>query len=202
MQIVLATHNRGKMKEMSSILAHLPVTLLTLDDFLQIGEIPETGETLKENAFIKAETVHQKTGLPALADDTGLEVDALDGAPGVHSSRYDGETATFEDNCRKMMQEMDGIPAEERTARFHTVIAFVSDSGNEWTEGMVEGRILEKKQGDGGFGYDPLFYYPPLKKTFAELNSEQKNNISHRGKALRNFCQILEKRILTNNSQT
>jgi len=202
LQIVLATHNRGKMKEMSSILAHLPVNLLTLDDFPQIGEIPETGETLKENAFIKAETVHQKTGLPALADDTGLEVDALDGAPGVHSSRYDGETATFEDNCRKMMQEMDGIPAEERTARFHTVIAFVSDSGNEWTEGMVEGRILEKKQGDGGFGYDPLFYYPPLKKTFAELNSEQKNNISHRGKALRNFCQILEKRILTNNSQT
>ena len=202
MQIVLATHNRGKMKEMSSILAHLPVNLLTLDDFPQIGEIPETGETLKENAFIKAETVHQKTGLPALADDTGLEVDALDGAPGVHSSRYDGETATFEDNCRKMMQEMDGIPAEERTARFHTVIAFVSDSGNEWTEGMVEGRILEKKQGDGGFGYDPLFYYPPLKKTFAELNSEQKNNISHRGKALRNFCQILEKRILTNKSQT
>jgi len=202
LQIVLATHNRGKMKEMSSILAHLPVKLLTLDDFPQIGEIPETGETLKENAFIKAETVHQKTGLPALADDTGLEVDALDGAPGVHSSRYDGETATFEDNCRKMLQEMDGIPAEERTARFHTVIAFVSDSGNEWTEGMVEGRILEKKQGDGGFGYDPLFYYPPLKKTFAELNSEQKNNISHRGKALRNFCQILEKRILTNNSQT
>ena len=202
MQIVLATHNRGKMKEMSSILAHLPVKLLTLDDFPQIGEIPETGETLKENAFIKAETVHQKTGLPALADDTGLEVDALDGAPGVHSSRYDGETATFEDNCRKMLQEMDGIPTEERTARFHTVIAFVSDSGTEWTEGMVEGRILENKRGDGGFGYDPLFYYPPLKKTFAELNSEQKNNISHRGKALRNFCQILEKRILTNNSQT
>ena len=202
MQIVLATHNRGKMKEMSSILAHLPVKLLTLDDFPQIGEIPETGETLKENAFIKAETVHQKTGLPALADDTGLEVVALDGAPGVHSSRYDGETATFEDNCRKMLQEMDGIPAEERTAQFHTVIAFVSDSGNEWTEGMVEGRILENKRGDGGFGYDPLFYYPPLKKTFAELNSEQKNNISHRGKALRNFCQILEKRIVTNNSQT
>ena len=202
MQIVLATHNRGKMKEMSSILAHLPVKLLTLDDFPQIGEIPETGETLKENAFIKAETVHQKTGLPALADDTGLEVDALDGAPGVHSSRYDGETATFEDNCRKMLQEMNGIPSEERTARFHTVIAFVSDSGNEWTEGMVEGRILEIKRGDGGFGYDPLFYYPPLKKTFAELNSEQKNNISHRGKALRNFCQILEKRIVTNNSQT
>ena len=202
MQIVLATHNRGKMKEMSSILAHLPVKLLTLDDFPQIGEIPETGETLKENAFIKAETVHQKTGLPALADDTGLEVDALDGAPGVHSSRYDGETATFEDNCRKMMQEMDGIPAEERTARFHTVIAFVSDSGNEWAKGVVEGRILDKKRGDGGFGYDPLFYYPPLKKTFAELNSQQKNNISHRGKALRNFCQILEKRILTNNSQT
>ena len=202
MQIVLATHNRGKMKEMSSILAHLSVKLLTLDDFPQIGEIPETGETLKENAFIKAEMVHQKTGLPALADDTGLEVDALDGAPGVHSSRYDGETATFEDNCRKMLQEMDGIPPKERTARFHTVIAFVSNSGNEWTQGMAEGLILEKKRGDGGFGYDPLFSYPPLQTTFADLNSEQKNNNSHRGKALRNFCQILEKRIATNKSQT
>ena len=193
MQIVLATHNRGKMKEMSSILAHLPVKLLTLDDFPQIGEIPETGETLKENAFIKAETVHQKTGLPALADDTGLEVVALDGAPGVHSSRYDGETATFEDNCRKMLQEMDGIPAEERTAQFHTVIAFVIDSGNEWTEGMVEGTILDHKEGDGGFGYDSIFYYPPLKNTFASLEKDEKNSVSHRGKALRNFSIILEK---------
>ena len=101
-----------------------------------------------------------------------------------------------------MLSKLDGVPMEERRACFRTVIAFVTVDKNEWTEGMVEGRILDKKRGDGGFGYDPLFYYPPLKKTFAELNSEQKNNISHRGKALRNFCQILEKRILTNNSQT
>ncbi len=110
MQIVLATHNRGKMEEMVQILDHLSVELLTLDAFPIIGDIPETGSTLKENAFIKAETVHKITGLPALADDTGLEVDALNGAPGVYSARYAGENATFEDNCNKMLSELDGLP--------------------------------------------------------------------------------------------
>ncbi|MBT3479327.1 MAG: XTP/dITP diphosphatase [Candidatus Marinimicrobia bacterium] len=202
MQIVLATHNRGKMEEMAQILAHLPVTLLTLDSFPEIGDIPEPGESLKENAFIKAETVHRLTGLPALADDTGLEVDALNGAPGVHSSRYAGEDATFEDNCRKMLSELDGLPMVERTARFRTVIAFVTKEEKEWTEGVAEGLILDHKQGDGGFGYDPIFYYPPLKKTFAELEKTEKNSISHRGKALRNFSEILEKRIQSFTRQT
>ncbi len=187
---------------MAHILGHLPVKLLTLDDFPEIGDIPEPGDTLKENAFIKAETVHGLTGLPALADDTGLEVDALNGAPGVHSSRYAGENATFDDNCRKMLMEMDGLPLEERTARFRTVIAFVNGSENEWTEGVAEGCILDEKKGDGGFGYDPIFYYPPLKKTFAELDPIEKNSVSHRGEALRNFCKILEKRIQINTSQT
>ncbi len=193
MQIVLATHNRGKMEEMSAILGHLPVELLALDAFPEIGDIPETGNTLKENAFIKAETVHRLTGLPALADDTGLEVDALNGAPGIYSARYAGADATFDDNCQKMLKELHGIPIEKRTARFRTVIAFVNGGEKEWVEGVAEGRIIEEKRGIGGFGYDPIFYYPPLRKTFAELDSVEKNSISHRGKALRNFCGILEK---------
>ncbi|HCI15690.1 MAG: XTP/dITP diphosphatase [Candidatus Marinimicrobia bacterium] len=195
MQIVLATHNRNKMKEMSAILGHLSVELLTLDAFPEIGDIPETGDTLKENAFIKAKTVHQLTGLSALADDTGLEVDALNGAPGIYSARYAGPDATFDDNCQKMLKEMSDIPEEKRTARFRTVIAFVSEGEKEWVEGVVEGQILEDKRGVGGFGYDPIFYYSPLNKSFAELDSEEKNSISHRGKALRNFSRILEKRI-------
>ncbi len=193
MQIVLATHNRGKMEEMSAILGHLPVELLALDAFPEIGDIPETGNTLKENAFIKAETVHRLTGLPALADDTGLEVDALNGAPGIYSARYAGADATFDDNYQKMLKELHGIPVEKRTARFRTVIAFVNGGEKEWVEGVAEGRIIEDKRGIGGFGYDPIFYYPPLRKTFAELDSVEKNSISHRGKALRNFCGILEK---------
>ncbi len=193
MQIVLATHNRGKMEEMAAILGHLPVELLTLNAFPEIGDIPETGNTLKENAFIKAETVHRLTGLSALADDTGLEVDALNGAPGIYSARYAGADATFDDNCQKMLKELHGIPVEKRTARFCTVIAFVNGGEKEWVEGVAEGRIIEEKRGIGGFGYDPIFYYPPLRKTFAELDSVEKNSISHRGKALRNFCGILEK---------
>ena len=193
MQIVLATHNRGKMEEMSAILWHLPVELLALDAFPEIGDIPETGNTLKENAFIKAETIHRLTGLSALADDTGLEVDALNGAPGIYSARYAGADATFDDNCQKMLKELHGIPVEKRTARFRTVIAFVNGGEKEWVEGVAEGRIIEEKRGIGGFGYDPIFYYPPLRKTFAELDSVEKNSISHRGKALRNFCGILEK---------
>jgi len=193
LQIVLATHNRGKMEEMSAILGHLPVELLTLDVFPEIGDIPETGNTLKENAFIKAETVHRLTGLPALADDTGLEVDSLNGAPGIYSARYAGADATFDDNCQKMLKELHDIPIEKRTARFRTVIAFANGGEKEWVEGVAEGRIIEDKRGIGGFGYDPIFYYPPLRKTFAELDSVEKNSISHRGKALRNFCGILEK---------
>ena len=183
------------MKEMSAILGHLSVELLTLDAFPEIGDIPETGDTLKENAFIKAKTVHQLTGLSALADDTGLEVDALNGAPGIYSARYAGPDATFDDNCQKMLKEMSDIPEEKRTARFRTVIAFVSEGEKEWVEGVVEGQILEDKRGVGGFGYDPIFYYSPLNKSFAELDSEEKNSISHRGKALRNFSDILEKQL-------
>ncbi len=136
--------------------------------------------------------------MPALADDTGLEVDALDGAPGVFSARFAGEDATFDDNCNKMLDALNGTPIKERTAKFRTVIAFVKQEEKLWTEGLVEGLILDQRKGSGGFGYDSIFYYQELNKTFAELKKSEKNNISHRGKALRNFCKILEKRIKTN----
>ncbi len=186
------------MEEMAAILAHLPIEILTLDSYPEIGDIPETGKTLKDNAFIKAQTVHDFTGVPALADDTGLEVDALDGAPGVFSARFAGADATFDDNCNKMLDALNGTPIKERTAKFRTVIAFVKEEEKLWTEGLVEGFILDQRKGSGGFGYDSIFYYQELNKTFAELKKSEKNNISHRGKALRNFCKILEKRIKTN----
>jgi len=187
------------MEEISDILADLPVEILTLDSFPKIGEIPETGNTLKKNAFIKAETVHNLTGLPSLADDTGLEVDALFGAPGVYSARYAGETATYQDNCRKMLSEMKNFSRNERVAHFKTVIAYVTSSEKIWTEGVVTGTILDHQDGDKGFGYDSIFYYPPLEKTFAAMQKDEKNSISHRGKALRNFCDILEKQLINKN---
>lgn len=200
MKIVLATHNRGKMEELTQLLYNLPIKILTLNEYPEIDDIPETGSTLRENAFIKAKTVHQITGLPALADDTGLEVDALNGEPGVYSARYAGGNATFKDNCNKILTELSGIPMSKRTARFRTIIAFVTKDQNVWTEGKVEGVILNHMEGDGGFGYDSIFYYPPLEKTFASLEKEEKNNVSHRGKAIRNFSVILKNWIKNNNS--
>jgi|TARA_B110000914_G_scaffold49738_1_gene42537 XTP/dITP diphosphohydrolase len=199
LKIVLATHNRGKMEEISDILVKLPVEILTLDSFPNIGEIPETGNTLKKNAFIKAETVFELTGLPSLADDTGLEVDALSGAPGVYSARYAGEEATYQDNCKKMLNEMKSFSTNDRIAYFRTVIAFVTNSEKIWTEGVVKGTILDHQDGEKGFGYDSIFYYPPLEKTFAAMKKDEKNSISHRGKALRNFCNILEKKLINKN---
>ena len=192
MKIVLATHNRHKMEEMAAILKNEAVTLLTLDEFPQIGEIEETGTTLLENALIKARTVNELTGLPALADDTGLEVDALDGAPGVYSARYAGEKATFSDNCNKLLEALAQTPDTERTARFRTVVAFVDGKREYHAEGAVEGIIAPELRGKDGFGYDPIFWVPDLKKTFAELKSEEKNAISHRGKALENMRKLLK----------
>ena len=179
------------MEEIADILAHLPVELLTLDAYPNIGDITESGHTLKENAFIKAETVHRLTGLPALADDTGLEVDALGGAPGVYSARYAGNNVSYKDNVNKLLIELEGIPSEERTARFRTVITFVDENQELSTEGHIDGVISESIKGDGGFGYDPIFFVPHLGKTFAELSSIEKNKISHRGIALQKLRKIL-----------
>lgn len=186
MQIVLATHNKGKMSEINNLLSS-SYEVLTLDHFPNIKEIPETGKTLKENAFIKARTVFEMTGLPSLADDTGLEVQALGGDPGVFSARYAGEQASYQDNCEKLLKNMMRVPKEDREAKFRTVIAYKDDNRELSCDGSVKGEIAQSPKGSFGFGYDSVFYYPPLEKTFAELSEEEKNSISHRGRALRKF---------------
>ena len=186
MQIVLATHNKGKMSEINNLLSSF-YEVLTLDHFPNIKEIPETGKTLKENAFIKARTVFEMTGLPSLADDTGLEVESLGGDPGVYSARYAGEQASYQDNCEKLLKNMMRVPKEDREAKFRTVIAYKDDYRELSCDGSVKGEIAQSPKGSFGFGYDSVFYYPPLEKTFAELSEEEKNSISHRGRALRKF---------------
>ena len=186
MQIVLATHNKGKMSEINNLLSS-SYEVLTLDHFPNIKEIPETGKTLKENAFIKARTVFEMTGLPSLADDTGLEVESLGGEPGVFSARYAGEQASYQDNCEKLLKNMMRVPKENREAKFRTVIAYKDDNRELSCDGSVKGEIAQSPKGSFGFGYDSVFYYPPLEKTFAELSEEEKNSISHRGRALRKF---------------
>ena len=186
MQIVLATHNEGKMSEINNLLSS-SYEVLTLDHFPNIKDIPETGKTLKENAFIKARTVFEMTGLPSLADDTGLEVESLGGDPGVYSARYAGEQASYQDNCEKLLKNMMRVPKEDREAKFRTVIAYKDDNRELSCDGSVDGEIAQSPKGSFGFGYDSVFYYPPLEKTFAELSEEEKNSISHRGRALRKF---------------
>ena len=186
MQIVLATHNKGKMSEINNLLSS-SYEVLTLDHFPNIKEIPETGKTLKENAFIKARTVFEMTGLPSLADDTGLEVESLGGDPGVYSARYAGEQASYQDNCEKLLKNMMRVPKKDREAKFRTVIAYKDDNRELSCDGSVKGEIAQSPTGSFGFGYDSVFYYPPLEKTFAELSEEEKNSISHRGRALRKF---------------
>tara|TARA_Y100000590_G_scaffold409132_1_gene500960 strand:- start:92 stop:697 length:606 start_codon:yes stop_codon:yes gene_type:complete len=184
MQIVLATHNKDKFKELYSCLKSLNVELLSLDQFPEIKEIIEDGKTLKENALIKARTVNQLTLLPAIADDTGLEVDALQGKPGIYTARYAGENCSYSDNVNKMLLEMKNIPMENRTATFRTVMAYVDKNMELTNEGFVKGIIFDKIKGLGGFGYDPIFYVLEKNKTFAEMNIEEKNLVSHRSRAI------------------
>lgn len=183
-KLVLATHNSHKKTEMNTLLAPLGISIVGLDDFPQIGDIEETGTTLLENSLIKARSVHQITGLPSLADDTGLEVDALDGAPGVYSARFAGENPTYEDNVNKLLSKLEGVSAEKRTARFRTIIAFVDGRRELFAEGIIEGLITVEPCGYEGFGYDPIFLPETESKTFSEMSQERKNQISHRGRAL------------------
>jgi XTP/dITP diphosphohydrolase len=188
---ILATHNRDKIKEFKNKLGSA-ISLKTLDDYPDLPDVVEDGNTLEENALKKAREIHSFTGLPTVADDTGLEVDALHGAPGVYSSRFAGEDASYQDNVAKLLQELNGLNAEQRSARFRTNIAFV-DGQEAWTvHGSVDGKILDQQRGEDGFGYDPVFYYEPLQKTFSELDLETKNKISHRGKAIDAFIQKLK----------
>tara|TARA_Y100000590_G_scaffold272606_1_gene306058 strand:+ start:1132 stop:1749 length:618 start_codon:yes stop_codon:yes gene_type:complete len=192
-KLVLATHNPNKKTEMNAVLSDLGLDVIGLDQYPGIEDIPENGTTLLENAMIKAHTVHLKTGLPALSDDTGLEVDALHGAPGVYSARFAGEDSTYQDNVQKLLSLMEGVPKLNRTARFRTVIALVNGDTELWTEGIIEGLITCEERGTGGFGYDPIFEENDTKKTFSEMNSAEKNKISHRALAL----QKMHKELLT-----
>ena len=181
--LVLATRNPGKTKEMGELLTGFPVVIKNLDDFGPIPEVEEDGSTFEENAYKKASFTAKVLGLPALADDSGLAVHALDGAPGIYSARYAGPGATDEDNNRKLLADMAG--RSDRSASFICVISIAVPCGVALTyEGRCEGTIATAPQGTEGFGYDPLFYYPPLNRSFAQLPPVEKNAVSHRGKAL------------------
>jgi XTP/dITP diphosphohydrolase len=185
MKLVLATNNIHKIREIKDLLTGLQVEIMTKDAFPGFPDVEEIGSTLESNARLKAEEIFEFTRVPSLADDSGLEVDALGGAPGVMSARYAGEGCNFEDNNRKLLKALVGIPAEKRSARFRCVIALCVASGDtRIVEGTVEGRITTEIRGVEGFGYDPVFEIPHLGLTFAEMPAEQKNSMSHRGRAL------------------
>lgn len=186
-KLILATNNRHKIAELTALLDGAGVTILTRADFPDFPEIEETASTLAENALEKSRTIFRKYGIPAVADDTGLEVDFLGGAPGVYSARYAGEGCTFADNNRKLLYELEGVPVERRRARFVTVIGVTYAGGEVCLEGDVDGYIATEPRGDNGFGYDPVFVYQPLGKTFAEMDSDKKNIVSHRAVALGKF---------------
>ena len=190
MRILLATHNRGKRREWQALLAGLPVEWLLPDDLGLSGEVEETGETYLENALLKARTLGAASGLPTLSDDSGLEVDALDGAPGIHSARYRlGPDAV---RYRALLRALEGVPPEKRTARFRCVAALVLPDGREFTtEGVCEGLIATEPSGEGGFGYDPVFYVPEQGCTMAKLSDETKNRLSHRAHAARALRAVL-----------
>ena len=183
-ELVLATRNRHKAEELVALLGDLGITIRTLDEFPDAPDVVEDGDTCEANAVKKARAIAEFTGLPAVADDTGLEVDALDGRPGVYAARYAGEDATYEDNCRKLLRELMDMPHERRTARFLTVAAIALPSGGiRVAQGTLHGMIAEEASGTLGFGYDPVFLIPELEKTLAQLSADQKNTISHRAKA-------------------
>ena len=199
MKVVIATHNKDKLKELKKGLSNLPIHLLDLSSFPQIGEIIEDEKTLKENALIKAKCVYELTGIPAIADDTGLEVDALEGKPGVFTARFAGKNCSYMDNVNKMLKVMKNIKKFNRGAIFKTVIAFYDGKMELFSEGSVKGLITKEKKGLGGFGYDAIFYVVEENKTFAEMTIEKKNIISHRGRAIKNLMPILSSYIKSSN---
>ncbi|MBI3804892.1 MAG: XTP/dITP diphosphatase [Nitrospirae bacterium] len=195
MLLVIATENRHKGEELASILKQeIPIEVQTLADFPSVQLPPETGSTYRENAIQKAVSAARATGQWALGDDSGLEVDALDGAPGLYSARFAGEGVTYADNRRKLLEALGDLPDERRGAQFVCTIAVAGPDGTvAVVEGRCEGRITRGASGEGGFGYDPIFFLPAYNKTFAELSPEEKNRISHRGRAVRAAIPLLKK---------
>jgi XTP/dITP diphosphohydrolase len=194
MKILLASRNRDKGEEFRGLLRGLPVEILTLEAFPDVGPVEEDAPTLEGNALKKAREVFRQTGIPVLADDTGLEVPYLNDAPGVYSSRFAGPSATYADNVRKLLYLMRGVPSRRRGARFRAVLAFIPTAGEyELAEGIVHGVILEAPRGTGGFGYDPVFLPRGHTRTYAEMDLEEKNRVSHRGRAMVQMEAILRK---------
>ena len=202
MKVVIATHNKDKLKELKKGLSNLSIDLMDLSSFPEICEIIEDGKTLKENALIKAKTVFDITGIPAIADDTGLEVDAIGGKPGIYTARFAGENCTYMDNVNKMLSVMKNIKESNRGAIFKTVMAFYDGKRELFSEGIVKGIITKEKKGLGGFGYDPIFYVVEEGKTFAEMTIEKKNIISHRGRAIKNLMPILTSYFKSSDKET
>jgi XTP/dITP diphosphohydrolase len=192
MKLILATKNANKVEELRAMLEGMNISLSSLLDHLEIKDIEENGNTFEENALIKARAVCEITGEWALADDSGLVVDALGGAPGIYSSRYAGREKDYPANNEKLLREMEDIPDDKRQAAFVCVMTLVGPNGEEYTvEGRCEGEIARSLTGDKGFGYDPLFYLPDYHKTMAELPMDEKNKISHRGRALVKIKDVL-----------
>jgi XTP/dITP diphosphohydrolase len=196
MRVVLASSNKGKLRELSALLAPLGYDVIT-QNTLGIDTPPETGNTFAANALLKARHASALSNLPALGDDSGIEVDALGGRPGVFSARYAGEGASDQDNLLKMLGEMQGVPEDKRTARYQCVIAFVrtaEDPGPILAKGTWEGTLINQPRGLGGFGYDPIFVPGGFDRTAAELDPAEKNSLSHRGQALRALIDQLQNR--------
>lgn len=197
-KIVLATGNAGKVREFAQLLAEFDAEIIPQTQ-LKVSNVPETGLTFVENALIKARHAAEITGLPAIADDSGIEVDALNGAPGIYSARFAGENATDVDNNQLLLQQLQATPEAERTARYHCVIVYLRhalDPTPLICHGIWEGRVLTAPQGENGFGYDPLFLIPEQQCTAAQMPSDLKNKLSHRGQAMRELQAALQARAL------
>ncbi len=191
-EVIIATKNRGKAKEFVEMFEPLGYSVKTLLDYPEIEDVEETGTTFEENAVLKAETVSKLLGKVVISDDSGLMVDALEGRPGVYSARYAGEQKNDQENMDKVLKELEGVPLEERTARFCCTLAIANpESGTQTFTGTCEGTILEEKRGEYGFGYDPIFFVAEEGKAMAELPPEKKNSISHRANALKKLKEQL-----------
>ena len=192
MDLIFATHNRHKVSEVQAMLP-AGIHVRSLSDLGCDEDIPETADTLQGNALQKAQFVHERYHCNCFADDTGLEIDALDGRPGVYSARYAGEGCSFDDNVRKVLAELENVPLAQRTARFRTVVALVLDGRTYFFEGKVEGLMTLERHGVEGFGYDPIFLPEGYGQTFAEMDASEKNRISHRGRAMAKMVGFLER---------
>ncbi len=191
-KIVIATSNKHKVSEISVKIQPFFDEILSLADFPEIGEIIEDGNSIEENSFIKSRASFNHTKIASIADDTILEVDALNGAPGLYTARYAGESATYEDNMKKLLKKLDGVEDKFRTARFRTIISFVDGKNDFHVEGSIEGKILQSKLGYNGFGYDPIFFSNEFNLSLAEMDPKLKSQVSHRGLAIKRFISKIE----------